>query len=230
MRRAAGRRAAEKAQTRRRPEGAWGTTVLVEWPPGHPGTPPHRQSGPRFGYVVEGAVRFELEGEPGGDVMHCRNGNAFSDAPTKFVVTMPCASRQPMLTPGDEEELEKRAHLRAPAAHLRAPRLSCRMLAQAGSGRRPAPRGLQRIHRRHPTPPCRERLAVSEEASSSVPRRFRGTEDAEAQALPWSRQIWFFLVLRTLAGSQVHWWIRARSWVETLETSTHLPLCTATSW
>lgn len=25
---------------------------------------PHRHSGPAFGYVIEGAVRFELEGEP----------------------------------------------------------------------------------------------------------------------------------------------------------------------
>jgi hypothetical protein len=39
------------------PEGASGMTVFVEWPPGHPGTPPHRHSGPCFGYVLEGAVR-----------------------------------------------------------------------------------------------------------------------------------------------------------------------------
>ncbi|MEV5960014.1 cupin domain-containing protein, partial [Streptomyces sp. NPDC051987] len=39
------------------PEGASGMTVLVEWPPGDPGTPPHRHSGPCFGYVLEGAVR-----------------------------------------------------------------------------------------------------------------------------------------------------------------------------
>src|SRR5690349_3412163 len=50
------------------------------------------------------------------------------------------------------------------------------------------------------------------------------------QALPCSRQIWFFLVLRALAGSQAHWWISARGAVETSETSTHLPLWTATSW
>ncbi|GAA1247689.1 hypothetical protein GCM10009579_01530 [Streptomyces javensis] len=74
-------------------------TVLVEWPPGDPGTPPHRHSGPCYGYVTEGAIRFELEGEPervikagetlfepGGDVIHYQNGNARSDAPSKFVV------------------------------------------------------------------------------------------------------------------------------------------------
>lgn len=109
------------------PEGASGMTVVVEWPPGHPGTPPHRHSGPCFGYVIEGAVRFELEGEPervikageplfepGGDMIHYQNGNALSDAPTRFVVTMLCAPGQPMLTLVDDEELEQRAHLRAP--------------------------------------------------------------------------------------------------------------------
>lgn len=109
------------------PEGSSGTTVVVEWPPGHPGTPPHRRSGPCFGYVIEGAVRFELEGEPervikageplyepGGDVIHYQNGNALSDGPTSFVVTILCAPGRPMLTLVDEEELEQRAHLRAP--------------------------------------------------------------------------------------------------------------------
>ncbi|MGY4965036.1 cupin domain-containing protein [Streptomyces sp. 900105245] len=109
------------------PEGASGMTILVEWPPGDPGTPPHRHSGPCFGYVIEGAVRFELEGEPervvkagetfwepGGDVIHYQDGNALSDAQTKFVVTMLCEPGQPMLTFVDEEELKQRAPRRAP--------------------------------------------------------------------------------------------------------------------
>lgn len=109
------------------PEGASAMTVLVEWPPGHPGTPPHRHSGPCLGYVAEGAVRWELEGEPervikagetfwepGGDVIHYQNGNALSDTPAKYVVVMLGAPGRPMLTPVDEDELEKRAHLRAP--------------------------------------------------------------------------------------------------------------------
>ncbi|GAA3803221.1 cupin domain-containing protein [Streptomyces chiangmaiensis] len=109
------------------PEGVSGMTILVEWPPGHPGAAPHRHSGPAFGYVIEGAVRFELEGEPervvkagetfwepGGDVIHYQDGNALSDANTKFVVFMMCAPGQPMLTFVDEEELKERAHLRAP--------------------------------------------------------------------------------------------------------------------
>ena len=69
----------------------------------------------RGGYVMEGAIRFELEGEPervikvggtfwepGGDVIHYQDGNALSDAPTKFLVTMVCAPGQPMLTLVDE--------------------------------------------------------------------------------------------------------------------------------
>lgn len=109
------------------PEGASGMTVLVEWPPGHPGAAPHRHSGPAFGYVMEGAVRFELESEPervvkagetfwepGGDVIHYQDGNALSDASTKFLVLMLCEPGQPMFTYVEQDELEKRAHLRAP--------------------------------------------------------------------------------------------------------------------
>ena len=109
------------------PEGASGMTILVEWWPGAPGTPPHRHSGPAFGYVLDGEVRFELEGEPerivkagetfwepGGDVIHYQDGNARTDAPCRFIVTMLCAPGQPMLTLVDEEELVQRAHLRAP--------------------------------------------------------------------------------------------------------------------
>lgn len=109
------------------PEGASAMTVLVEWPPGHSGTPPHRHSGPCFGYVTEGAVRWELEGEPervikagetfwepGGEVIHYQNGNALSDTPAKYVVFMLCAPGRPMLTLVGDKELDERAHLRAP--------------------------------------------------------------------------------------------------------------------
>ena len=109
------------------PEGASAMTLLVEWGPGNPGSQPHRHPGPAFGYVIEGAVRFELEGEPervieaggtfwepGGDVIHYQDGNALADAPTKFVVTMMCAPGQPMLTFVDQTELAQRAHLRTP--------------------------------------------------------------------------------------------------------------------
>jgi quercetin dioxygenase-like cupin family protein len=108
-------------------EGASAMTIFVEWEPGDPGTPPHRHPGPAFGYVLEGAVRFELEGEPervieaggtfwepGGDAIHYQDGNALSDARTRFVVTMLCAPGKPMVQLVDEEELAQRAHLRAP--------------------------------------------------------------------------------------------------------------------
>ncbi|MGW4731941.1 cupin domain-containing protein [Streptomyces shenzhenensis] len=113
------------------PEGASAMTIHIEWGPGDPGTPPHRHSGPAFGYVIEGAVRFELEGEPervveaggtfwepGGDVIHYQDGNAMTDARTRFVVTMMCAPGKPMLELVGEDELARRAPLRAarPAA------------------------------------------------------------------------------------------------------------------
>jgi quercetin dioxygenase-like cupin family protein len=109
------------------PEGASAMTIHVQWEAGDPGTPPHRHSGPAFGYVVKGAVRFELEGEPervveaggtfwepGGDAIHYQDGNALDDERTEFVVTMMCAPGKPMLELVDEAELKERAHLRAP--------------------------------------------------------------------------------------------------------------------
>src|ERR1700746_164833 len=74
------------------PVGAHAMTIVVEWPPGDPGTPPHRHSGPCFGYVLDGEMLFELEGEPprvlrageafwepGGDVIHYLNANTRAD-------------------------------------------------------------------------------------------------------------------------------------------------------
>src|SRR4051794_23586255 len=37
--------------------------ATVTIPPGDPGSGPHRHSGPVFGYVLEGEILFELEGE-----------------------------------------------------------------------------------------------------------------------------------------------------------------------
>jgi hypothetical protein len=102
-------------------------TVQVMLPPGSPGSPPHRHSGPAFGYVLEGEMIFELEGEPervvragetfwepGGDLIHYQDGNNLRDAETKFVVTMFCVAGQPMLVPVSPEELEQRRSRRAP--------------------------------------------------------------------------------------------------------------------
>ncbi|MEV6594982.1 hypothetical protein AB0N36_44895 [Streptomyces acidicola] len=47
-------------------------------------------------------------------MIHYQDGNALSDTPSKFVVSMLCAPGQEMFTFVDEAELKKRAHLRAP--------------------------------------------------------------------------------------------------------------------
>jgi quercetin dioxygenase-like cupin family protein len=80
-----------------------------------------------FGYMVEGEMLFELEGEPervirageafwepGGDVIHYQDGNNRQDIWSRFVVVMMMVPGQPMLTLVDDEELAGRQHLRAP--------------------------------------------------------------------------------------------------------------------
>jgi len=109
------------------PEPSEATTALVTLPPSSPGTPPHRHSGPAFGYVIEGEILFELEGElqrvvhtgetfwePGGDVIHYQDANNLTDARTQFVVTMFGVPGRPMLLPVAPEELEERRPRRAP--------------------------------------------------------------------------------------------------------------------
>jgi len=109
------------------PEGAEVMTAVLEFPPGDPGTPPHRHSGPVFGYMLEGEMLFELEGEPervirageafwepGGDVIHYQDGNNRDDVRSRFTVTMLCEPGTPMLTLVDDEELAQRTHRRAP--------------------------------------------------------------------------------------------------------------------
>ena len=111
------------------PEGAEAMTVVIEYPPGSAGAPPHKHpSGPAFGYMLEGEMLFELEGEPprvihageafwepGGDVIHYSDANNRDDIKSRFVVTMLCVQGQPMLTLVDDEELAARKHLRVPA-------------------------------------------------------------------------------------------------------------------
>ena len=101
-------------------------TVVIEYPPGSRGTPPHRHpSGPAFGYMLEGEMLFELEGqaprviragetfwEPGGDVIHYSDGNNRDDIRSRFLVIMFCVPGQQMLELVGDEELAARAHLR----------------------------------------------------------------------------------------------------------------------
>ena len=109
------------------PESAEAMTMLVEVPPGGPGLGPHRHSGPVFGYVLEGEIIFEVEGEPeriirageafwepGGDVIHYQDANNLADAWSRFVVVMMCVPGQPMLTLVDTDELARRRDRRAP--------------------------------------------------------------------------------------------------------------------
>jgi quercetin dioxygenase-like cupin family protein len=110
------------------PPDAHAMTVTIAYPPGSAGAPPHRHpGGPAFGYVLEGEMLFELEGEPprvlsageafwepGGDVIHYSDANNRDDVACRFVVTMLCVPGQPMLTLVDEAELEARKHLRVP--------------------------------------------------------------------------------------------------------------------
>jgi len=106
------------------PEPAHVMTVRVDLPPGDPGAPPHRHSGPVFGYVLEGELRFELEGEPvrmlkegetfwepGGDVIHYQAGNERSDGWTRFLAVMVCVPGEPMLTFVDADELRAKGRL-----------------------------------------------------------------------------------------------------------------------
>jgi quercetin dioxygenase-like cupin family protein len=112
------------------PANAEAMTVVVEWPPGDPGAPPHRHpGGPSFGYVLEGEMLFELEGEPprvvkageafwepGGDVIHYSDANNRADIRLRFLVTMMCAPGQPMLVVVEDDELEARRDRRVSRA------------------------------------------------------------------------------------------------------------------
>ena len=100
--------------------------MAVEWPPGDGGLPPHRHpGGPCFGYVLEGEMVFELDGEPprvvkageafwepGGDVIHYQDGNNRTDIPLRYLVTMMMASGQPMLVFVDDDELKQSGWVR----------------------------------------------------------------------------------------------------------------------
>jgi quercetin dioxygenase-like cupin family protein len=101
---------------------------LLELPPGDPGLAPHRHSGPVFGYMLEGRILFELEGEapypikageafwePGGEVIHYTIANLLADKTSRLVVVMLCAPGVEMITMVDDEELAAKASERAAA-------------------------------------------------------------------------------------------------------------------
>jgi quercetin dioxygenase-like cupin family protein len=108
------------------PDDAHVMTVLINHPPGAPGYPPHRlPGGPAFGYMIDGEMLFELEGQaprvlrageafwgPGGDVIHYQDANNRTDIPCSFVLTIFCVPGRPMPDRVTEEELEERKRLR----------------------------------------------------------------------------------------------------------------------
>lgn len=110
------------------PQDADAMTAIIEWGPGDAGAPPHRHpGGPCFGYVLEGEMLFELEGEaprvikageafwePGGDVIHYSDGNNREDVPLRFLVTMLCRPGVDMFVLVDDAELEQRKDRRIP--------------------------------------------------------------------------------------------------------------------
>jgi len=111
------------------PEGAQEMTQIVELPPADAGLGPHRHSGPVFGYVIEGEILFELEGEapreivageafwePGGDVVHYQMANLDEQRWSKFLAVCVCAPGVDMITMLSAEEIAARDHLRHPSA------------------------------------------------------------------------------------------------------------------
>jgi uncharacterized cupin superfamily protein len=109
-------------------EGSSAMVRILELPPGDPGRGPHRHSGPVFGYMLEGEMLFELEGEapypvkageafwePGGDVIHYTTTNLLEDRTSRFVVVMLCAPGVEMITMVDDDELAAKADARIPA-------------------------------------------------------------------------------------------------------------------
>ena len=104
-------------------------TVLINHPPGSPGYPPHRlPGGPGFGYMIDGEMLFEIEGEPprvlragdafwgpGGDVIHYQDANNRTDIPCSFVVTILGVPGLPLREWVTDEELEARRARRVPS-------------------------------------------------------------------------------------------------------------------
>ncbi len=115
------------------PEGAHAMTQLVELPPADAGVAPHRHSGPVFGYVLEGKMLFELEGEapreivagqafwePGGDVVHYQAANLEPSDWTRFLAVCICAPGVDMITMLEPDEIIARDHLRHPSVRRNA--------------------------------------------------------------------------------------------------------------
>ena len=115
------------------PNGAHSMTQLVELPPADAGLGPHRHSGPVFGYVLQGRVLFELEGEapteiaageafwePGGEVVHYQMRNLDATGWSRFLAVCICAPGVDMITMLEPQEVTSRDSLRHPSARRHA--------------------------------------------------------------------------------------------------------------
>jgi quercetin dioxygenase-like cupin family protein len=111
------------------PDGAHSMTQLVELPPADAGLGPHRHSGPVFGYVLQGRILFEIEGEapteiaageafwePGGDVVHYQMSNLDTANWSRFLAVCICAPGVDMITMLESQEIVAREGLRHPSA------------------------------------------------------------------------------------------------------------------
>ncbi|MDT7803888.1 MAG: hypothetical protein QOI78_7321 [Actinomycetota bacterium] len=88
------------SQTPSIPDGAHVMTATIELPPGDSGTPPHRHSGPVFGYMLDG------------EMIHYQAANNLADASSRLVVVMLCAPGREMLTFVGPDEPAARADRR----------------------------------------------------------------------------------------------------------------------
>jgi quercetin dioxygenase-like cupin family protein len=108
-------------------------TQLVELPPADAGLAPHRHSGPVFGYVLEGKILFELEGEepreiiagqsfwePGRDVVHYQVANLDPHSWSRLFAVCICAPGVDMITMLTRDEVAARDHLRHPSVRRHA--------------------------------------------------------------------------------------------------------------
>jgi quercetin dioxygenase-like cupin family protein len=110
------------------PRGAHSMTQLVELPPAD-GLGSHRHSGPVFGYVLQGRILIEIEGEaptelaageafwePGGEVVHYQMGNLDATGWSSFFAVCICAPGVDMITMLEPQEIAARDSLRHPSA------------------------------------------------------------------------------------------------------------------
>ena len=113
--------------------GAHAMTQLVELAPADAGLAPHRHSGPVFGYMLQGSMLFELEGdapveivagqafwEPGVEVVHYQTKNLDPTNWSRFLAVCLCAPGVDMITMLDPQEIAARDGLRHPSARQRA--------------------------------------------------------------------------------------------------------------